>query len=118
MYSETGSLPPVVVKEFSIYQPPGPWNACEYIFAHGISSPSGEGKKRITAYPLPVLSTSGFQRRSSAPPPPALFIFSTSLTSLDVKEPSLDCFFRSEKDIRFFRLIGFGLCVPIIVQIY
>ena len=49
LYSETGSLPPRVVKEFSIYQPPGPWKAWEYSFTNGKSSPSGAGRKRITA---------------------------------------------------------------------
>ena len=92
-----------------MYQPPGPWKAWEYIFAQGSSSPSGAGRKRITAYPLPVLSISGFHRRSS-PPPPVLFIFSTSLTSLEVREPRLDCFLRFAKDIGFVGLVGFGLC--------
>ena len=59
-----------------------------YNFAHGISSLSGAGKNLITAKPLPDLSSSGFQRRSS-PPPPELFTFSTSLTNLAVSELSL-----------------------------
>jgi hypothetical protein len=54
-----------VVKEFSMYQPPITWKAWEYTFAQGTVSPSGAGRKRITAYPFPEASTSGFQNLSS-----------------------------------------------------
>ena len=54
-----------VVKLFSINQPPGPWNACDHSLAHGKSSSCTAGRKRKTAYPLPDLSSSGFQNLSS-----------------------------------------------------
>ena len=59
--------------------------------------------KRMTAKPFPVLSSSGLYNLSSVPEETEL-IFSTSFTSLAVREPSLDCFLRSEKDIRFLRI--------------
>ena len=36
--TDTGSLPPMVVREFSMYHPPGPWKAWENNFAQGRSS--------------------------------------------------------------------------------
>ena len=77
----------------------------------------GAGKKRITAYPLPLLSKEGFQSRSSAPLPLVL-IFSTSATNLEVSDPKRDCFLRSEKDIDLACVIRFGLCDYIIEQSY
>ena len=65
----------------------------------------------MTAYPLPVLSISGFHRRSSAPPP-VLFCFSTSFTSFCVRLPREDCFLRSLNPIVLPRMIVFGLFVP------
>ena len=110
LYSETGSFLPIVVREFSMYQPPGPWKPWDQICTQGKpSSPStaGVSRKRITAYPLPAASTSGCQKRSSAllePPPPAEDC-STAFFNLSRDEP----FFRFDKLICILRIALYKL---------
>src|SRR6056300_741769 len=70
-------------------------------------SPSGAGRKRITAYPLPEASTSGFQNLSSTFLP--LEDFSSSFWR---KEKLFwDLRFRSAKDLGFSRIELDLVCV-------
>ena len=48
--SPTGSLPPMVVKEFSMYQPPGPWKGVGEQFDPGEIFSIGCGENRMTTH--------------------------------------------------------------------
>ena len=67
----------MVVRLFSMYQPPGPWNPWLNNLTYGRSSPADGGRNRMIAEPFPALSTSGFQKRSSC----ARFVFYTLFVS-------------------------------------